>query len=471
MQCSIVNYSNLDTYTFRLDAEYYKPLFLYEDKKLSKFTQKYLGDIAFITDGQHGYHEVDATSIIAHLTAKNAKNWFADKIGADPLAKWVDDKNKRSSLKKNDLILSTRGTVGFCALVKDNVLPANIDQDVARIFIKDRNYITPETLLAYINSEFGQDWIKRNVSGMVQQGISLEKLRLMPLPKFNRTYMTTISKIIDASFKYKSLSLDHYSLSQNLLLSELGLENWKPKHRLTFFKNYSDTFNVKRIDAEYFQPKYDEIIKAIKKYLGGYGKLSKIVNVKDNNYCPSNNTNYKYIELADIGNNGEIKGYTEEVGANLPTRARRIVNTNDLIISSIEGSLDKIALIEKSQDKSLCSTGFYVLNSDIINSETLLIFFKSVVGQLQLKRGCRGTILTAINKNDLSNIVVPLIRDIVQNSIGSFVQESFEMRNKSKSLLDIAKKGVELAIEQDEKSAERWIEDNVNKLGVNLSDA
>ena len=65
---------------------------------------------------------------------------FADKINADPLAKWVDDKNKRSSLDVNDIILSTRGTVGYCALVKENILPANIDQDVAKIVIKEKNF-------------------------------------------------------------------------------------------------------------------------------------------------------------------------------------------------------------------------------------------------------------------------------------------------------------------------------------------
>ena len=50
-----------------------------------------------------------------------------------------------------------------------------------------------------------------------------------------------------------------YSQAQTLLLSELGFTNWQPKHRLTFVKNYSDTEQVERIDAEYYQPKYEEI--------------------------------------------------------------------------------------------------------------------------------------------------------------------------------------------------------------------
>ena len=155
MQYSIVKYSEvLQQLDMRYDADYYKPKYLKEDRYLKKYKNILLGDFSFVTDGQHGYHEVDETSPILHLTAKNAKNWFANSIGADRIAKWVDDKNKRSSLIKNDLILSTRGTVGYCAIVNPDVLPANIDQDVARIAI-DTTVMPPEYVLTFLNSEIG----------------------------------------------------------------------------------------------------------------------------------------------------------------------------------------------------------------------------------------------------------------------------------------------------------------------------
>ena len=58
----------------------------------------------------------------------------------------------------------------------------------------------------------------------------------------------------------------------------------------------------------------------------------------------------------------------------------------DVIVSSIEGSLDSIALIRGEYDQALCSTGFHVVNSQTFNSETLLVLLKSIVGQLQLKK-------------------------------------------------------------------------------------
>lgn len=61
--------------------------------------------------------------------------------------------------------------------------------------------------------------------------------------------------------------------SEHVLLSELELLNWEPNHELSFVKNYSETQKADRLDAEYFQPKYEEIVKIIKKCKGGFGLI------------------------------------------------------------------------------------------------------------------------------------------------------------------------------------------------------
>ncbi len=52
------------------------------------------------------------------------------------------------------------------------------------------------------------------------------------------------------------------------------------KHRLTFVKNYSDVEQTERLDAEYFQPKYEEIVHAIKNYPAGWDTLRNLVTVE-----------------------------------------------------------------------------------------------------------------------------------------------------------------------------------------------
>ena len=183
-----------------------------------------------------------------------------------------------------------------------------------------------------------------------------------------------------------------------------------------------------------------------------------VAQLKDNNFKPEHKTEYRYIELANIAGNGEITDCMTTQGQDLPSRARRKVSTGDVIVSSIEGSLDSIAKINKEYDEALCSTGFHVIKSKVFNSETLLVLMKSMVGQLQLKKGCSGTILTAINKDKFAQVVLPIIKKKKQARIQQQVTESFNLRKRSKHLLECAKRPVEMAIEQDEQTAIDWLE-------------
>ena len=200
-----------------------------------------------------------------------------------------------------------------------------------------------------------------------------------------------------------------------------------------------------RLDAEYYQSKYDEIEERIKS--GSYELLSDVLDIRDKNFNPKAKSVYKYIELANIGSSGEITGFTEDSGENLPSRARRIVKTDDLLISSIEGSLQSCAIATEDFDKALCSTGFYVASPKLMNAETLLILLKSDFMQLLLKKSCSGTILTAIPKDEFARIPIPILPQETQRRIADKIRESFALRSESTRLLDEAKRLVEAEIE------------------------
>lgn len=387
------------------------------------------------------------------LAAKNAKTWFTDLDDAIPLAKWVDDANKRSSLEVGDLILSTRGTIGNCALVVPETLPANLNQDVARIHVKSKSF-TPEFLLAFINSEFGQDWITRNKTGMVQQGITLAKLQSLMVPQLSLEFQKAIKKIIELSHGYILKADMAYSSAESLLLSELGIGVTTIPNGGTSVKSFSESFGeTGRLDAEYYQPKYD----LIKSTINRAGTIGTLCNIYDHNFVPDKNKDYKYIELANIGKSGEIDGVGVFHGSDLPTRARRLVKSGDVVVSSVEGSLESIAIITDSYDNAVCSTGFYVVNSDIYNSETLLVLLKSPLLQDMLKRGCSGTILTSISKEEFLDIPLPSILPKVQEEISQRISNAYNLWSRSQNLLDNAAKAVEIAIKQDESTATDWL--------------
>ena len=229
-----------------------------------------------------------------------------------------------------------------------------------------------------------------------------------------------------------------------MLERALGLEDFTPSKQNISIKSLNESFNLTgRLDAEYYQPKYEDYKKLI--HLNEI--VASLCNVYDENINPLTEQSYNYIELADVGVSGNIINTEEIVGAALPSRARRLIKSGQVIISSVEGSLEKCALITDEYNSSICSTGFYVVDSDEINSETLLVLFKSKLIQTLMKQGCSGTILTAISKDEFLNLPLPMIDKEVQEKIAVQIKKSFALRRESEELLEQAKAEVENAIE------------------------
>ncbi|EAI0989519.1 restriction endonuclease subunit S [Campylobacter coli] len=326
----------------------------------------------------------------------------------------------------------------------------------------NKEILLPEYLTVFLNTHIGKKEIRRRARPSINQAnVNPEELKEIKIPIFPMEFQLEIQNLVKDSHKALEESKELYKKAEETLYLELGLDPKNPLQSLLDSKtnNPTKSLNISihtlkesflktgRLDSEYYQSKYEDIEKFIKSYPNGYDSFSNIINNKDTNFTPKNNENYSYIELANIGNNGNISEPISDLGKNLPTRARRIVSKGDVIISSIEGSLSSCALITQEFDKHLVSTGFFVLNSKLLNGETLLVMFKSQIFQEYLKKFPSGTILCAINKEELSKILIPKIDPTTQEKIAKYIQESFNLRKKSKQLLDNAKNKVEEQIQ------------------------
>lgn len=287
-----------------------------------------------------------------------------------------------------------------------------------------------------------------------QANFSPAKFKEIRVPLFSPRLMDEIERLTYLAFECLENSMATHQAAEELLQNKIAINTTQLTATFSNVKTIQQSYHISnRLDAEYYQPKYDEIIDQISQCPYGRDKIGNLYILRDKNFVPDDNARYKYVELSDIGVNGEISGYSYEYGANLPSRARRIVHTGDIIISSIEGSLQSCAIITEEYDGALCSTGFYVLSPRRINSETSLVLFKSPAIQALLKRACTGTILTAINKAEFTTISLPIINIDTQNKIADIVQQGTALRKESHRLLNLAKTAVETAIEKGENVA------------------
>ena len=136
----------------------------------------------------------------------------------------------------------------------------------------DPEIVTPEYLTAFLNTKYGIIDIKRRARHSINQSnVNLEEVKRIEIPLLCNQLQKGITLAFNKAFDSIQASEAVYNAAQTLLLAELGLANWQPKQQLTFVKNFSDTERAGRIDADYFQPKYDEIENGIKRLLRQVG--------------------------------------------------------------------------------------------------------------------------------------------------------------------------------------------------------
>lgn len=327
-------------------------------------------------------------------------------------------------------------------------------------FIPDNNNLLSEYLTAFLNSKYGIQEIRRRARQSINQtNVNPEEVKRILIPILDKKLQFYIKSLYKSADALRVEATNKYKDAETELANWLNIRIEAQTVPVVSEKTISYSYNVTgRLDAEYYQPKYDLIVSS----LNTKETLESICNLYDENYLPDEEKYYRYIELANVGGFGEITDTGSIVGEELPTRARRIVKSGQVIVSSIEGSLQSCALITDEFDGAICSTGFYVVDSDKLSSETLLVLFKSEAIQELLKQRCSGTILTSINKDEFLSLPLPKIDEDIQAKISEQIKESFALRRKSKQLLEDAKRAVEIAIEQDEESAIEWLKDRVD---------
>lgn len=438
----------------RLEAEYYQPRYLIFMDELSKYsvTKKTLLhlcekiDVGFVGPMAHAY----TTNGIPILQTQNVKEFVIDFTVLTYIQEWFHHVLQKSQVFSGDILIARSGSIGSAALVGEKTIKELNSSDI--IIIRPKPSINKYYLCAYLNTKFGQAQIERFSSGGLQGHINISSLETLLVPLPDNKVQSLIGETVSHGMNLVTKATNLYAQAKSRLLSELGIKDIDLSHDPCYEVNSASTVSDNRIDAEYYQPKYETIIDAIKKCRYGWCNLAdKVSNITDK-YDPSKEPEkvFKYIELSNINPSiGVVDGYSELKGKDLPSRARMLVKEGDVIISSVEGSIDKVALIDNFYDGCLASTGFFVFrNKSNMISEYVLTLCKSVLIQKQLEKFSSGTILAAVPKNLVQNLIIPDIPKEAQKKVANLVQQSHAARRQARKLLEEAKRKVEEMIEK-----------------------
>lgn len=244
---------------FRIDAEFYRPKFVELDRIIADLRLKEIGLCARVTDGEHGSVDL-ATDGIKYLTAENIRQGYVDLHRVRYVGARVDERNARARVREGDVLVSIKGTLGEVALAEKDVLPANMNRDVA--IIKIHSHVNGGYLTAFLRSRFGAYQLEREGSGGVQQMITLERLRTIRLVLLPEKQQSQVERLQLAGLECRRESKRLFSDAEHLLEAELGLDRLRLENSAG--KNYtvqlSDLEASQRMDAQRFQPRFTQLM-------------------------------------------------------------------------------------------------------------------------------------------------------------------------------------------------------------------
>lgn len=447
---SVVKFSEIDLGD-RIDADYFTKANLHIERELKNLHSHELrefGDFvasAFYPAATQLYSVGDTPFIrcvdcINYPFITKSQDDLFEKI---PMS-FVQENNGINLLGKNDIVITKVGSPCYASLVYEHDIVA-LSRTV--MGLKNIQGINPFYLLVYLRSKYGFSQLLRARELTIQYQLTLERVRRILVYLPSSDFQQRIESLVKSAHAKLAESKSLYAQAEDTLLSELGLKDWQPKNEAVSIKTFSDFASSGRLDAEYYQSKYDEIEAKIKAYKCGYDLVKN--QFKQNvDICDYSEKAYNYIEIGDINTGEGSASYNLVETEELPDNAKRVVYFGDILISKVRPYRGAIAIINFEVKNLIASGAFTTLHekSDY-KKEVLQVLLRTQIYKEWLLKWNVGSSYPVIKDEDILNLPIPILPQETQKQIAELIQTSFALRQESKQLLEGAKLAVEAEIE------------------------
>ena len=160
---------------------------------------------------------------------------------------------------------------------------------------------------------------------------------------------------------------------------------------------------------------------------------------KINQHTLPENTNgslsIKYVDIGSVSFENGIEKVENFSFKNAPSRARRLANRGDIVVSTVRTYLKAITMVKEEHQDCIFSTGFAVITSNkCLEDNFFELYAKSDAFTEQVSVFSKGMSYPAINSTDLSNlwITVPPISE--QQKIADYLEIQVSKINQAIAL-------------------------------------
>ena len=443
--------------TFRLDSEYYQKQYLADERLIAKRSEQFekLYSLGLQVDGSAFYPALEpyyglgdlpfirVADVKGYIDYDNCERIPQEILPNFPTLKVID---------VGDIVLTKGGSIARAGLVTKQ---AAASRDLIFINSSKLDEIDYTYLSLYFQTNFCNRLLIRSSSMTAQPHLTLTLVKDLDIFRVTRRYREKLVSIFKAAQQKLEQSKALYAEAQNLLLNELRLESWQPPKDLTYQYKASQTFHAGRLDSDFFHPKYEWLVNSLRtrfevETVESWGQVLKGMSVE---YTQSSNgvPIIRSGDLSDI----EIEGKFLRASHG---QELFLLEESDVLISSIGfGSIGKIQVFDKQGEYGTVSE-VTVIRQKRVNPYYLYFFLSCPAGQMQINRYITGaTGQLHLYPKDVGKILVPIIPKHLERKLENLFIKSRRLKKNAVHMIDLAKRAVEIAIEENEQAALKFI--------------
>lgn len=448
----------------RIDAEFYLPKYLKNEKELDAVSTHKLSDLCQIKSGTTPKDRDDTLSdgVVLLKTTDIRNKPLSDKLSYYHISEEINQRMKSTELQKGDVLINivgaTLGVVGRISLVPNSFPKANITQAMALIRTGNKTKLLSGYIFAFLLSRYGNLQAKRLARPTGQYNLNLQEVSAIRIVTANLKFQNEIEKLVNDYLDTTSISENLFSQAELLLLADLNLTDYTPSDTNASTRNLSDCLADDRFDAEYWQPKYDEIQQRVASV--AQSKLGQLVNHKKGIEVGSEayqDEGKNFIRVSDFSSFG-IEDVEKKISEELYENLKKSYEPKKGEVLFTKDGTIGLSFALNEDIEGILSGAFLRLQPKVdLNTNYLALVLNSPYCKAQIERMSGGAIIAHLKPESAMQIRIPVLTQERQIELGEMVIKSLQMREEAKNLLEKAKRAVEIFVEQGESQALKYL--------------
>lgn len=310
-----------------------------------------------------------------------------------------------TQLEIGDIVMSVRGTMGKVGIVDERYAGANITANLLRLS-PDQKRVTGEFLRwlmrsTYFNEALNSSAPQTTIKTITMPQLAKLRVALPPLPEQKR-----IAAFLDAS----CAALDSAVAAKRKQLKTLEAYGKSLIHEYVTGQRRID--ELKETGCGNTENAGNHAKRGLSEWSSDRLKDVAAINAVSLPASTDPDCEFDYLEIANVNYYGVIDSTAIERFRyeDAPSRARRCVNKNSTVISSVRPNLQAVAFLPDARSDFVCSTGFNVVQpyEPKLMPKFLHYALISDVGRQYFEAAAKGVGYPAVDDKDFNSFYVPL---------------------------------------------------------------